>query len=348
MEYEEYRRAPIGERKAILERFIAAVGAAKDPLPASWASAKERVLPVLRARWTYEYLRLTRASVKLTAARLVTDLLMADIAFDSDNAISTVTSEQLAVWGVDAAQAHQQAEDNLRLRSTAGLRRLLPGLYSSGWGDSYGAARMLLPELFYRVEIRGSPVVMVPNRDLLLVAGHEDPEALKAMADAAKKAHDEPRPLCFAAWLRTDDGWEPYAVEESFPDLQAFRELRLTEMAQYYAEQKREIDRRHERERTDIFVAEASLATEKHGKRLFSYAVWSQGVDTLLPEAEFVIFYGEMNGKSRTLLPVPWPVATERCVSLLEPTDDWPPRWRARRFPDPTLLAELEKERVEI
>jgi hypothetical protein len=71
---------------------------------------------------------------------------------------------------------------------------------------------------------------------------------------------------------------------------------------------------------------------------VFSYAVWSNGVDTYLPRAQKVVFLDE--GKECAI--VTWEQVERVVGHLLEPVEDlYPPRWRVREFPTSQQLEQL-------
>ena len=63
--------------------------------------------------------------------------------------------------------------------------------------------------------------------------------------------------------------------------------------------------------------------------RFLSYAVWTQSIESLLPQSDLVVF-GGMDGEPTM---VPWCKMTEEVGHLLEPLDMYPPRYCVREFP---------------
>ena len=337
--YDEYGQARIGARQALFEKYLASCVAKDRPLPETWSDAKDHILPVLRSRWTYERLKLTHPEGAAQALHLVSDRLVLDLAFDTEDAIRGIGAEQLAVWGLNADEARAVAEDNLRRRSTEPLKQPVPGVgfYASTWADNYDATRMILQDFLHRHEVYGDPVVMVPHRDLLLLAGDRDADALAAMARAAQTQQDEPRALCFEAYRRVDDTWQPFAVETAHPALSSFRDLRMEELARYYADQKNLMDAANTNNGVDLFVASHKLASKDGSDEVFSFATWTRGADSLLPEADRVILF---DGEARHLI-VPWDAVREHCAELMEVVDVWPRRFRVRSFPSEEKIETL-------
>ena len=84
------------------------------------------------------------------------------------------------------------------------------------------------------------------------------------------------------------------------PSYQAFRELHFQSLPQTYAEQKDHFDKRHEREKTDIFVAINSAMKNKAG-RIASFCTWSDGVDSLLPKTDQIFLFRPEAPKDKQL-----------------------------------------------
>ena len=107
-----------------------------------------------------------------------------------------IQATQLAEWGLSAAEAVQQAVDNLRARNratleewTANLHAVEDKLYMSSWSDGYDAPTLLLtPELrawAADVGLRGRVVAMPIAEDTLLLTGSEEEKSLQLMAELA-------------------------------------------------------------------------------------------------------------------------------------------------------------------
>src|SRR6185369_17779542 len=99
------------------------------------------------------------------------------------------------------------------------------------------------------------------------------------MAHLTKENVQHERNISGMAYRLNGDEWEVWLPPEDHPSHQAFQELHFQSLAQTHAEQKDLLDKRHEREQTDIFVATYSgIQNEKTG-RIASYCMWSEGVD---------------------------------------------------------------------
>jgi len=148
----------------------------------------------VRPRFQYEALSLHtgksgpefRPLAGIFAVSLVVDL--PDHEIDVDAAM-------LGAWNVDFDRLMQRARTNLLARGgEEGFQEMGPGRYRSSWEDNLDGSRMLLPGILQRLKLRGDPVVVLPNRDTLLVVGDQDPEGLRWALDAALRSQCDPDP----------------------------------------------------------------------------------------------------------------------------------------------------------
>ena len=131
-------------------------------------------------------------------------------------------------------------------------------------------------------------MVMIPNRDTLLLTGSADPAGLACMAEAAGIALRRPRPL-HAIPLRLEYGsWTPYLPPEDHPAFRRLKELVLETLGQDYAEQKSLLETIHGKTGEGLFVASYSSIRNKETGRLASFCMWARGVDSLLPRTDLV------------------------------------------------------------
>ncbi len=108
-----------------------------------------------------------------------------------------------------------------------------------------------------------------------------------------------------------------------------------------YAEQKALMEKLHEVQGEYApFVASYSVLQKKDSEEILSYAVWGEGVDTLLPEADRVVF---MKAPDINEGFVPWSRVREVMGSEMEEVPDlYPKRFRVREYPSPEQVEEME------
>lgn len=337
--YRDYCAAPRKQRPDVLAHYIRSMQA--PALPATFAEARSGLRPVLRGRAIVEYMRLTQAaqgtgkpwqdgSVPFSAD----SVLM--LAYDSPHSIQTLSQSALTDWGVSFDAALAAALDNLRDISVANFVQVAPGVQMAAWDDSYEASRILLADLFFRLNVGGDPVVMMPTRNRLLVASSNNSAAQLAMLALARGyASDEGRVIS-ALMYRFEQG-KAVAYVPADAEVQAqLEQLKKIYLADDYASQKQLLDKAYEREQVDIFVATCQLVQKTDTGRLISYGVWTEGVDTLLPEVDLVaLVRPDDDSESGAGAPklVAWDDLRASIAELARSEEGYPARYRLRSFP---------------
>jgi hypothetical protein len=337
----DYLRTPPDQRDKLLRTF--AMGVLPPEVPSSFAEAKDALLPALRYLPGMDQSRIVAEHESLDA---ITESmlpfsasLLVSVVHDTEHAMQQVSSETLKGWGMTPAQALEVAVDNLRHRAPPRFHEIAPGLWCSGYGDYYDAARILLPELVWQLRLAGTPVAMVPNRACLLVAGDMDSEALLSMiAKAREVLTAESRPLA-SEMLRLEDGrWLPW--QPPMPAAAAaLAKLQAEITAGDYAAQKQVLDELHQRRGSDVFVATCSLVQRPDGQ-LLSYSVLSKGVDTWLPRTDRVVFVDPDRPKGAKKV-VEWRVFEAQFGHHIEALALVPPRFHVREHPSDEAIASL-------
>ena len=117
-----------------------------------------------------------------------------------------------------------------------------------------------------------------------------------------------------------------------------FKRMAVQWLGSLHAEQKRLLEAARSPDDEDApFVATFS-AVEKPSGEVISYCVWGEDVDSLLPVTDRIVIM--KHGNDRPAAIADWHQIAPLVGDLLEPTDHYPPRFRARRIPDnPTLDA---------
>jgi hypothetical protein len=341
-----YERAAKADRAQVIDQFLSAVLPGHE-VPATYADARPRLLPVVRCTSGVGIMDLarTRHGPSDPAHRVASRPLAADLhvalVVDTPNAMSYVTDGHVAGWGLSFEQAMADALDNLRsLPGQGGWRQITPGVWSGEWGDTYESSRLLLPDVVYRSGV-SQPVVLAPFRNTLLVTARANTAGIEAMLNiAASSMEDNARWLSFQPLELHEGQWRPAQLEGAAAALA--RELDLRSLAGDFATQKQMLDGSFKEQNVDVFVATFQLMRKDDGPVL-SMAVWSEGVDTLLPEADFVTILHDVGvGNQHSMLP--WPAVRERFADLIEATDHVPVRYRVRATPPREAVVALEAE----
>jgi hypothetical protein len=132
--------------------------------------------------------------------------------------------------------------------------------------------------------------------------------------------------------------WHPPVNHVLYPK---FQEMRARYLQGEYFEQKTLMEKLHEVQGEYApFVASYSVLQKKDSEEILSYAVWGEGVDTLLPEADRVVF---MQAPDKNVGFVPWSRVREVMGAEMEEVPDlYPKRFRVREYPTPEQIEEME------
>jgi hypothetical protein len=342
--YQQYQRLPKSEHENLIKSFLTTWHTAGLEAPKNFADAKADLLPALRAR-AYLEIDIHRVSDTFHSSvdvpfEVIGDHLSVSLVYDLPQSMMTVSSELLEQWGVSFYEAMEVAKENLHQNTRQFAK--MGDLYAVVTGDSYDASRLVVTDFVRSLEVAGDTIAMVPNREALYVCGSEDAAGLAMMAHLTKENIQHERNISGMAFRLSGDEWEMWLPPEDHPAYQDFRELHFQSLAQTYAEQKDLLDKRHEREQTDIFVATYSgIQNEKTG-RIASYCMWSEGVDSLLPETDQIFFFRPRAPKDKQLAARgDWNHIRSVVGDLMEPQDTYPERWRVREFPSEAKLNEI-------
>ncbi|MBW2453338.1 MAG: hypothetical protein JRI68_02455 [Deltaproteobacteria bacterium] len=248
---------------------------------------------------------------------------------DEPEVMVDVTDPMLASWGRTMDEALDRAEANLLARSDEPFVALGPGDWLGPWDDAYAASRATLPSPMDRLTTE--PVVAVPDRDTLLVADGRSVEAVAALvACVCDLIGGSPFPIAPVPFRCGDGRWSPLALPASHPVAPQLDKLNVEARLRGYDHQQGPLQRHLGDER---YVASAEACQSLDGRQELR-ALWTQGVDTWLPEVDHVHLLqdtGEAGISSRFWV-VSWDVLRE-LPDALERTSLHMPRWRTREFP---------------
>lgn len=347
--YQEFCAAPAPKRAEVLKRFLSAWSAPERlQLPEAFEDVHPDLLPVVRSRFYYAAAdlqgRAQNGKSMNIPQQLLGDHLCVSLVYDLPTAMRSIGQDDLDNWDVTFYEALEASRRNLEQMGPAAFVAIPEKrFYISNNRDNYDASRLLIGDLVRRLEVTGDPVVLVPNRDTLIVTGSEDEEGLTLLASAAEKSFEEPRPISAIPLVLREDEWHTWQPAWDSPVGDVFRNLRLRSCGAEYNDQKDLLQDWHQREGRDLFVASFSAYEHSTTKQLRSFCIWPDGADSLLPETDEVHLYrpGPNNTKGDVLAVAPWRRLMAVCDDLLEPQGLYPERYRAREFPSAEQLERL-------
>jgi hypothetical protein len=340
--FKEYQALSRAQKKQYLADRARLFVKRDDDLPSDFATARGHIRPKVWARVALEQIRLQAQidggdanTFEIPEYEIGTHLV-ASLVYDLPEMMKSINKEQLDEWGVTYYEALEIARENLEQEPCA-YARIGEGCYAFATGDNYDACRLLLPAQMENLQVKGDRIAMVPNRDSLFVTGSDDPIGLQIIAELAAKARQDPRPLVPIPVRWDGEDWIDWSPDHNHPASARFRDLARHYFLEVYSDQKQMLDRLYEQQGTDIFVASYTVI-QKQDNSLYSYAVWGNGVKTLLPQAEWVML---VRGENDLAAVAPWDRVQQLVGSLMEPTEHYPPRFLVQDFPSDAELEEL-------
>lgn len=339
----EYDEAPAGEQDRVLaRRFWSAIDTAAEPDP---KRVLKGILPRVRDRAWFSAVR-RQAELELGADeaaidevmlphKVLNDELAAHLAYELPTSVMEIGPDRLDAWGVSFEAAWSQAKANLKARSTRPFDSPSPGLYVSPYHDGLDASRLVVPELFTGLEVKGKPVALAPTHDILLVTGDEDEEGLNQAAAWAEEALLEPRAHSAVAFRLESGRWVPWMPAKGHPAWSKLKLLALQTLASAYARQKEVLEALLEANGHQLFVG-TLRAFRGPGGDVFTACAWTEGVEALLPKTDridFVKLGPDGSAAKGQVWSTTYEVALQTVGHLMEASGDLPERYRVQGFP---------------
>lgn len=345
--YKETRELSLEARLERCVFFLSSL-ADRDEQPSSWYDASRQVLPLLRAASA------VRAAGRGIVWRPIAPGLVACVGLDLPRSITYVGQSQLDSWQVGEEELFRVAERNLAERvHPEEIQDRDPEspypIFTVDSEDDYQSSRLLLPGWLagFRGHVEGDPVAAVPERGQLVVAGADNDLAIERLLDLAEREYDaSPRRISPALYTVDEhDRVVPFEPEVHPLTQQLQRNHRVLALTEY-EQQQPALEARLAAAGRELLVAAYTLV--ENDEESFSYCVWGEGVDSLLPRTDWVVLAGlsavggTAEDKNRWFARVRWNdlqrVATG-CLRL-EPSSS-PERYHTRRWPDSEELEEL-------
>jgi hypothetical protein len=351
-----YRQACLAwpwQRRGIVRRLAAVHLQSRRAEEPSLDAVRDRLLPGVRHTWGLGFVALkarTEGREPLDVPGLpLGPWLRASVFVDHEQSTALVTAPDLERWGLSFEQALALASENLKARSTAPLTALAEGLYHSPWQDFYDPSRLLLPELLAPLDLRGDPVVALPSPNHLLVTGADDPAGIAAaIAFGLEVQEEEAKTISAVPLVRRGGEWVGLELPRGHPAEPLLRKARVVELSGVYAEQKALLDKLHDRDGIDVYVAEYTGSRNETTDEHTSYCVWSRGVPSLLPATEEVVFFDPARPEPQgPLARVDWDIAQFHCGGMMRRTDDALARFRVDAFPSDEAIAAMARSQAQ-
>lgn len=324
-------------REAIYRRYARGLlEHAHHQVEADYGAVRSRLRLLLKDSSYPDYIALLNRcdfpdskSSPLVFEHLIGDVIACCIE-DGDQGLRFVTEDDLAMWGIEAVVALADARSNVcNLPFT--VSETMPARYVLN-DDSFIASRFVNTRMFDGLQVRGEWVGVVPDRDTFFVADSEDLEAVADLARLAmRQLETGERIISGLPFVLRAGRWQVY--EPPYPILSIYASVALQYRAKYWTDFKAALERDLANRGEDIFVASLTVCNERvrGADTYYSMAVWSKGIDTIMPIVDKVYFFE--NDKNATHV-APWAnvvrvMGTEMCREA-----GLPERHRVRAFPN--------------
>lgn len=272
--------------------------------------------------------------------------LAVGLIYDKGESYMHVRDVELWDWKMSFKQAMELAMENLRAISTRDFRVIEEGinLWVAAWPDEHTAARLLLPELFERLKVRGELVVMTPTADRMLVADSADRNALLGLFEISSSLRKQPRPIPMQPMVLRKEVWEPFVLKPNHPCYQEWHLFCLAAMNVTYEQ---DAERIFKSTKDAVFAPIPEVVQDSQTGELYTKAIVPEGRRTSLPRCDYLEFFRQTEDGQFESLGV---CRLERAMSILgsriEEEGGYPPRVMLKSFPDRTQIPMLgfEKE----
>ena len=153
--------------------------------------------------------------------------------------------------------------------------------------DSFIASRFVNPRMFDGLSMRGELVAIIPDRDTFFVADSEDLETVAGLSRLAQRQLEAgERIISGLPFVLRSGCWHVY--EPPQPIRALFANVALQYRAKNWNDFKAVLAKELKRRGEDVFIASLEVCEEGGVDSRFSLAVWSRGVDTVLPVVDRV------------------------------------------------------------
>jgi hypothetical protein len=329
------------QREDHVARIVRVFFSGEIELPEERDELRESLMPKIWTRATMVMLDLQQRLAGNDAPDMplypLGEHLYISLVYDLPDSMRSLSTEELEQAGLSYYEAMEAAKENLA-EATEGIAMIGEGFFSSITGDNYDSSRVILDRLS-EFEFNGDRVAMIPHRDSMFMTSSNDLEGIELMLRMTIDVFEsQPRPLSPIPIREVDGEWESWMPPTSCPSYNEYAELVIRFLGGLYADQKEMLDEIYDRELIDVFVANFSgLQREEDGK-LQTYCVWGEGVDSLLPKADYIM----LPTKDGLAASGTWDDVADAVGELLQLDNElYPPRYRVREFPSPQHLEKI-------
>lgn len=266
-----------------------------------------------------------------------------------------IHTQFLQGWGKDEQTLFNLGYDNL-IKRTAEiqfecLRNEDTGvgiLYKSMWRDAYDPARLLfLAEAIHSYPVDGEHVIAIPHENALLFTGSNDFVGLGLIAQELQSAQENPdsKPLPPIVLRHANGRWVPFQTAKDHPVHRQLKLLELQYFGSIYAQQQQMLNDDYVQMDRDNFAATFSAVGSPTGD-VGSYCTFTEGVNTMLPKTDHIMFVRIEGEKGTMVASGNWDRVLQILGDSVQKTDAYPSRFYVGKFPDQNQLSAIGNEEL--
>lgn len=346
--HRDYLKAARHEKAKVLTAYVATLLTSNRGEGLTLEQVRPLLRPVIRNLAMWEEIRLLQvrndgwdAPFTIAHKPLGKDCVTL-LAVDYPDTTSTLTKGPQKDWNITLEEALAVALENLRNVTPDAFEQIAPGLYQGAWRDGYDISRALLPDVLQRAPVKGRPVFMIPNRDVLLVTGDKDTDGLRQMVELSFGAMESGRAISSQIYTYDEQTVIPFSPPDPMLG-ERLGELQRRDLAGTYSTQKELLEKTYQALGEDVFVATYLLYGEgENNSKTFSMAAWTEGVETLLPKTDRVVLVQPRENGKAGMQTVAWQEVESVLGEFISRQPDfYPPRYRTLGFPGAELRSRL-------
>lgn len=345
--YREYAKLPEADRAAYVRKRASQMSGPE--LPATFAEAEPKIVPLVRERIAHEIARIMASEDPLKSLPpepphlAFTDELWGVLAYETDDQFVRIDAETMRRWNASFERAWPDAVKRLELRSTQHASVISRrGLHELHYDDGNDSARIFVPAALAELRLAGDAVAAFPKEDILLVAGADDDVGLRAMLDRVVAEWD--RGSTNMRMVRIGGGKTvPFELHPSHALYGKLADVQRAADQHDETLQRDALKKRLDTREDAPFVASLKRVRKGESGDEFSFVVHTEETPTLLPRADFVVFRRvDLTKKTAmTLACGPWDKVSRLMKGRWKETSLHPARWLANDHPTPKEIAQL-------
>ena len=346
--FAETRDVPPEERQRRIARFVASLDA-PDASTMSWDEVRPKLASLLRSPSMFNNLPSNFQRDKGPISRPFVPFVVECVGVDSDDGIAYVTPAMVEKWGVEVEDVFETATQNGRAYFVDDIAPYDPQAPYPIWyvarDDSYESSRLAVPGWLasFAGKVTGGPVAIVPRRDLLIVGGDGDERCVRRLLESAIREYEaSPRRISPTLYTVDRSGTViPLKLDSKHP---LAADVAIAHVKAAIAEYETQKEPLQKRLGDDVFVASCKGMKSDDGT-VFTYAIWSKDVMTLLPRTDLVMLLVEPGIEGSEIIRVPWEKLGEIVGDcIIQELDVDPPRWRTLTWPSEAMLSRLRAD----